>query len=108
MSMPQPRMHPSQAARQAAYRRRQEQAREKQLRETGLPPLPAIATMPGYARWTAAISQAACLLTGVVAEMQDYFDARSEPWQEGERGEVHQQRIDAVQEIVDALETIRA
>ena len=78
--MPQPRMHSSHAARQAAYRRRQEQAREKQLRERGLPPLPAIATLPGYARWNAAISQDACLLSSVVAEMQDYFDARSDEW----------------------------
>jgi hypothetical protein len=104
--MPQPRMHASHAARQAAYRRRQEQARGKQLREKGLPHLPAIATLPGTARWTGAISQANCLLTTVVAEMQGYFDERSEEWQDGERGEDHQQRIEAIQEIVDALETV--
>ncbi len=78
----------------------------QQLQTKGLPALPAIATLPGSARWAAAISQANCLLTAVVDEMQDYFDARSEEWQEGERGETHQQRIEAVQEIVEALETV--
>jgi hypothetical protein len=104
--MPQPRTHASHAARQAAYRRRQEQARQKELRNRGLPPMPAIATIPGHARWSAAISQAGCLLTMVVAEMQDYFDERSELWQEGDRGDTHQRRIEAVQEIVDALEAV--
>jgi len=78
----------------------------QQLQTKGLPALPAIATLPGSARWIGAIAQANCLLTAVVDEMQDYFDARSEEWQEGERGETHQQRIEAVQEIVEALETV--
>ena len=102
--MPQPRMHASHAARQAAYRRRQEQERHQDLRNRGLPPLPAIATIPGHARWNQAISQANCLLTMVVGEMQDYFDDRSEQWQADDRGDVHQQRIEAIQQIVDALE----
>jgi hypothetical protein len=106
--MPQPRMYSSHAARQAAYRSRQEQAREQQLHAKGLPPLPAIAGMPGTCRWRGAVSQAICLLTTVVNEMQDYFDERSEEWQEGERAEEHQQRIEAVEDIVDALEAVWA
>jgi hypothetical protein len=105
--MPQPRMHASHAARQAAYRRRQEQARTDRLHTRGLPSLPAITTLPGSARWTSAISQANCLLAMVVAEMQDYFDERTEEWQENERGEAHQQRMEAVQEIVNSLGTVR-
>lgn len=104
--MPQPKMHTSHAARQAAYRKRQERARAQQLQARGLVPLPAIATMPGNVRWSQAIAQAASLLTSVVDEMQDYYDERSEDWQEGDRGETHQQRIDAVQEIVDALDAV--
>jgi hypothetical protein len=38
--------------------------------------------------------------------MQEYFDERSEEWQEGERGEEHQERIDAVQTALDALAEI--
>jgi len=106
--MPQPKMHPSHAARQAAYRRRQEQARAQQLRTSGLPPLPTIATMPGTPRWKAALAHAHCLLAGVAAEMQAYFDDRSEQWQEGERAEEHQQRIEAVEDILIALETVWA
>ena len=108
MSMPQPRMHPSHAARQAAYRSRQEQARAQQLRAKGLAPLPAIATMPGTPRWKGAVAYAHCLLAGVAAEMQAYFDDRSESWQEGERAEEHQQRIEAVEEILVALEAVWA
>jgi len=104
--MAQPRMHASHAARQAVYRKRQEQARAQQLRTKGLAPLPAIASMPGNARWSQAIAQVTCLLRSTVDEMQDYYDQRSEDWQEGERGETHQQRIDAVQEIVDALDAV--
>jgi hypothetical protein len=35
--------------------------------------------------------------------MQEYFDERSEEWQEGERGGEHQERIDAAQTALDAL-----
>jgi hypothetical protein len=106
--MPQPRMHASHAAvmQQAAYRRRQEQTRHVELRNRGLPPLPPIATLPGHARWRRAIAQATCLLTMVVAEMQDYSADRSEEWQTNDRGDTHQQRIEAVQELVDALDTV--
>lgn len=104
--MPQPRVHTSHAARQAAYRKRQEQARTKEQSNRGLPPLPAISTLPGHARWTGAISQAICLLTGVVSEMQDYFADRSEEWQESDRGDAHQHRTKSVREIVEALETV--
>jgi len=106
MSMPQQRAHASHAARQAAYRKRQTKAREEELRKRGLPPLPAIATMPGNARWSQAIAVARCLLTEVAEEMQAYFEERSEQWQESERGEPHQQRVQELQDIVDALETV--
>lgn len=106
--MPQPRLHASAAARQAAYRRRQEQARHEELSRRGLPALPAIASMPGTQRWVGAICQASELLSSVVVEMQAYFDERSEQWQEDERGETHQQRIEALEEIVEALEGVWA
>ena len=35
--------------------------------------------------------------------MQDYFDARSDSWQESERGEAHQEKIASVETAVDAL-----
>jgi len=102
--MPRPRSYASHAARQAAYRRRQQQARAAELRAKGLPPLPAIPSMPGDARWRQALAHAQLLLSSVLDEMQAYFDDRSETWQEGDRGATFQERIDAVQECVDAVE----
>lgn len=104
--MPAPKLYRDHAARQAAYRKRQKQTREQEREEKGLPPLPAIATMPGHARWSQTLARASCLLTMVVAEMQAYFDERSETWQEGDRGGDHQQRMEAIQEILDALEAV--
>jgi len=48
--MPRTRKYESHKDRQAAYRERQEIARRQELREKGLPALPALAAMPGHAR----------------------------------------------------------
>jgi hypothetical protein len=104
--MPQPRKHPSAAARQAAYRQRCICARKSELEAKGLPALPAIPTIPGAKRWNAAITAAHSLLETTLYEMSDYFDNRSEPWQESERGEEHQTRIDELQEVSDALSAL--
>lgn len=110
--MPQPRLHISHAARQAAYRRRQEAARQGEAARQsehmakGLPPLPAIATLPGNARWRQATSHAARLLADILAEMEEYCDERSEAWQESERGEAHQERMDALRQMVEALDEV--
>lgn len=101
--MPQPQKHACAAARQAAYRLRCAQARDVELRAKGLPPLPTIATLPGWSRWKASFAAAQALLAGTLGEMQDYYDARSEPWQEGERGEDYQERLALVEAAVDAL-----
>jgi len=104
--MPQPRLHRNHAARQAAYRSRQQQAQVQQLRARGLPSRPAISTMPGTARWTRATELAASLLSEIADEMTAYYDERSQEWQENEKGETHQQRIEAIQEVVGALESL--
>ena len=51
--MPQPKQHASNAARQAAFRARREQARLVELAGKGLPSLPMISSLPGWARWNA-------------------------------------------------------
>ena len=101
--MPQPRKHDNPAQRQAAYRARSESARRLQLRERGLPDLPAIATIPGTIRWSALFRHAEKLLCTAQAEMTDYFDNRSEVWQESDRGAVHQERLVTVEALVEAL-----
>ena len=101
--MPQPRRHVSPAARQAAYRSRREQARQVELAAKGLPSLPVISSMPGWARWNASFKVAHELLADTLGEMQDYYEDRSESWQDGERGEEHQAKIASVEALLDAL-----
>ena len=43
------------------------------------------------------------LIDGAVSEMQDYYDDRSDAWQESERGEDHQERIASVEAVLEAL-----
>ena len=41
--------------------------------------------------------------TNTLGEMQDYYEERSESWQESDRGEEHQEKVASVEVIVDAL-----
>jgi|SRR5579871_5836671 len=101
--MPRPKIHASGAARQAAFRVRREQSRQALLAAKGLPALPAIPGLPGWPRWNASFANAQEMLIQSLGEMQDYFEDRSESWQEGERGEAHQEKIALVEAALDAL-----
>lgn len=101
--MPQPKRYTSNAARQAAFRARREQARLGELAAKGLPPLPMISSLPGWARWNASFKAAHEMIADSLGEMQDYYDARSDSWQESYRGEAHQEKIASVETAVDAL-----
>ncbi len=104
--MPQQRKHNPNAARQEAYRARREQSRQIALAAKGLPSLPSIATIPGWTRWNASFTAAHALVADSLREMQEYFDDRSESWQEGERGEDHQERIASVEAALDAIDQL--
>ena len=110
--MPRPRLNPEKiltpAEKQKAYRERQKQARITERQQKGLPPAPAVPTMPGTARWNALIVQAQAALDTCLEEMQTYFDDRSEQWQESERGEQMQERIDQISELLETLNNIEA
>ena len=105
--MAQARKYESAAARQAAYRLRQEQARSAQLQERGLPSLPVLPSLPGYPRWNAALMRAVEHLRLVHVEMSDYFEARSQRWQESERGEEHLERVSTLEEVLASVEELR-
>jgi|SRR5579862_3496619 len=105
--MPRSREYASSAARQAAYRARCQKAGQDALLEKGLPPLPAIAAMPGWARWNASLTAAHALLEQVSQEMQTYFDQRSDIWQESERGQQFTERQEAVTALADELASLR-
>ena len=101
--MPQRKMHASHAHRHAAYRKRCLEGQQRQLQEKGLPALPAIPTVPGTPRWRLAIAKATELLSMVAQEMEGYFGDRSQEWQESERGENFQERLEAISEARDAV-----
>ena len=101
--MPTPKQYPSAADRQRAYRQRQAQARQDApLR--GLPAAPAIATMPGEARWRALHQQALTALTLLHTEMQAYAEARSDAWHESERGDLFSARLEALESVLNDLD----
>jgi hypothetical protein len=104
--MPQPRKYANRADQQAAYRQRRTVSDQERLAQKGLPPLPAIPTMPGHARWNAMIAQAHLLLSAAVVEMQDYHDDRSQEWQDGSKADDLLAKLERLQETADQLQGI--
>lgn len=98
--MPQPRRYPDHAARQRAYRARQQQAQQE---TTSLPPPPTLSTVPARARWRALLTRAQQDLSTVQVELQAYWDARSEAWQDGERGAALAEELEQVALVLDDL-----
>lgn len=74
--MPRRRKYQTNGERQAAYRGRCAQAT-----------FGSIPSVPGLRRWKAMIKAASALLEGATTEMQDYFDQRTDTWQESQVGE---------------------
>ena len=68
--------------------------------------MPAIPSMPGNARWRAALNQAHCLLVQTASEMQDYHDDRSEQWQEGPNADDLTERIEAIEDTAAQLQAL--
>lgn len=105
--MPQPKRYASDAERQAAYRRRRRAlAKHPQLATGTLTALPGSSQIPGTVRWRQAIVQVQELLEMVEQEMQDYYDQRSDKWQEGDKGDSFQSRIDAIAESREKVEDL--
>jgi hypothetical protein len=104
--MPTPKKYESPSEKQKAYRERVKDARLQELHKKGLPGVPAIPTMPGTARWSGLETQALAALETVRDEMREYYEERSEEWQESERGEEFSARLDAVEEVVSLLESL--
>jgi hypothetical protein len=100
-------LHESSAQRQAAYRQRAHQAQVEQLVAQSLPPLPALPTVPGQARWLALLVQAQWCLTQMTNEMQQYSEKRSDAWQESDKATAFEERLEAVQEVLVMLEELQ-
>jgi hypothetical protein len=104
--MPQPKKYETRAEQQAAYRKRRAASDQELLAQKGLPPLPAIPTMPGNARWRAMIQQAHTLLSEAVEEMQHYHEDRSEQWQDSAKAEELLAKVEQLQETLAQLQGI--
>ena len=105
MTLPK-RTDPTNATRQAACRRRQAQSHAQALAAKGLPAMPTIATLPGTSRWSAQQTLVLSILETMHDEMQDYFDERTEVWQEADRGQAMTQRIEAISDLIAAAEAL--
>jgi len=60
--------------------------------------------MPSWARWQAAAQRIRTLIDELASETQNYWDDRSESWQESQKGQDFQEKIDLLKEAREALE----
>jgi hypothetical protein len=93
----------SNAERQKAFRDRRKQQAAGAFAPAPLPAKPRI-SVPAVKRWDSLKSRAVENLEQLRDELQEFFDERTEEWQEGERGQVYSDRIDAVESLLSDLE----
>lgn len=62
--------------------------------------------MPGHKRWRGLLKYARLLVDQAQREMESYSEDRSEQWQSSERGEAFVEILDAVQDVLAALEDV--
>ena len=91
------------AIRQRRFRMRQQDIRLREQREKGLPPMPRITAMPGTARWKATIEAAEALLSQAAEEIDEYWEYRSETWQESYAAEELLQRKKRLSKMAETL-----
>ena len=71
-----------------------------------MPALPAVPSIPGTARWRATLLAAQELVQMIVDEMSEYYDERSETWQESDAAELFQERQQELEEALSQLEGV--
>ena len=98
-----PRTYATNAARQQAYRERCRAVTASARPTRGLPARPGVAALPATVRWRALVRQAQAILGNVCAEMEAYYDQRSETWRDGERGEAFLSKLEALREAEEGL-----
>ncbi len=92
------------AQRQADYRRRRRAIIDELFTMRGLPSLPAIATVPGWTRWKEAMTRIAYQLEMVEGEMTQYYDDRSDRWQESDTAETFYERREVLRQIIESVQ----
>ena len=91
------------ATRQQRFRERQKQARLQELQAKGLPATPPIPTMPSTARWNGLLEQSRATLETLSTEMREYYDNRTEQWQESEKGTEFESKMDSIESILESI-----
>jgi hypothetical protein len=104
--MPTPKCYPSNAAKQKAYRHRLAQVRNAEQRAKGFPAVSPIPTIPGTRRWNAQMLLARTALQDVCQEMDAYYADRTDTWQQGDKGDDLQERMQLLEDILDQLDNI--
>ena len=89
------------AQRQAAYRRRRRDMIDDILSMRGLPPLPAVSTIPGWSRWKEAMARIVAQMEVIENEMSEYYDERTERWQESNKAETFYNNRELLRAIID-------
>ena len=105
--MPQPGKHRSNAERQSAYRQRCRHAQTALLATKGLPPLPKVASIPGWNRWNHVLAQAEQALSTVYDEMQAYYEERTDDWKDSERAETFVERMEVMEDLIEHVAQCR-
>ncbi len=90
----------------AAEKQRAYRDRLKQRALGNLPAAPILTNIPPERRWKALQDQARTALQTILDEMTTYQDERSETWQDSERGEAFQERLDTLTEIIENLDEL--
>ena len=96
--MPAAKKYESVAQKQAAYRLRCKE-RKGALGNT-------VAEDPGRKSWKAILRSALSLVEQTSEQMQGYYDARSEAWQDSERGQAFTEAMESVADAAEALREI--
>ena len=89
------------AQRQADYRKRRRATIDDLFTMRGLPALPAIATIPGWARWKEAMTRIVYQMEMIETEMTTYYEERSDRWQESDQAETFYERREALRIILE-------
>jgi hypothetical protein len=101
VTMNQQTKYASNAERQRAYRRRKRDRIDDILSMKGLPSLPAISSIPGWPRWKEGMTRIAAQMEVIESEMTDYFDERTERWQESDKAETFDQNLNTLRILIE-------
>lgn len=95
------------AQRQAQWRHRQAQLHQDALAAQGLSPSPAISSLPGVARWSAQHLLVQSTLEAMRDQMQAYYDDRTLRWQESDRGQAMEERLQELDAIIQSVDSFQ-